>query len=144
MASSLDFRAYNYDEVKGILQERVEFVFVRNVLSEDCLALIAEKTFEAKDVRKGLFLLKESGEVAEFHNSRKILLKHSEEALTKLADYVPKESQLDSEEKAIVNLIKEHEGKTVKEIFPTYETKTGKSYRTFQRKIKRFREKQSS
>jgi len=136
MPSTLDFRAYSYDEIKDILQERAQFAFVRGVLDQDCLSLIAERTFAAKDLRKGLFLLKESGEIAESRSSRSILIEHTEEASTTLSDHISKEGDLDSEEQSILQLVKEHEGKTVREIFTAYEQKTGKSYRTFQRKIK--------
>src|SRR3989344_2314746 len=136
MPSLLDFRSYTYDEVHGILEERVKYVFVRGVLDSSCLDLIAEKAFEAKDLRKGLFLLKESGEIAESSSSRKILSSHTEKALSKLADFIHKEEDLNSEEKTILDIVKRNQGKTVKEIFGEYKVKTGKSYRTFQRKIK--------
>ena len=69
----LEFKPYNYEETKNILKERTEYAFFPNVVTEEALKLIADKTFEAKDIRSGLYLLKESGDIAELESSKKIL-----------------------------------------------------------------------
>ena len=131
---NLDFKSYNTNEIDSILRERAEYAFVKNVMSDECFELISEKTSEFKDLRTGLFLLKESGEIAESKSSRKITKEHTMIALEKLNASIIKEVK--DENKDVLDLIKSNSGKTTAEIFKEYEFKHGKSYRTFQRKIK--------
>ncbi|MEK6948511.1 MAG: AAA family ATPase [Nanoarchaeota archaeon] len=131
---TLEFKTYNANEIDSILRERAEYAFVKNVMDDECFELISEKTFEFKDLRTGLFLLKESGEVAESLSSRKITPEHTMKALEKLNASIIKE--VNDDNKDVIDLIKLNSGKTTAEIFKEYESKYGKSYRTFQRKIK--------
>lgn len=131
---TLDFKAYTADETDFILRERADYAFVKGVIDDECFELISEKAFEFKDLRTGLFLLKESGEIAESKSSRKIIPEHTMKALEKLNSSLIKE--INDDNKDVIDLIKNNSGKTTAEIFKEYESKSGKSYRTFQRKIK--------
>ncbi|MBI2109590.1 AAA family ATPase [Candidatus Woesearchaeota archaeon] len=131
---SLEFRPYTLEETKGILKQRIEYAFVRNVFLEEALDLVASKTYEAKDIRTGLFLLKEAGEQAELKSSRSILKEHAALAFEKLKDFNVKNSlNLGVDEREILAHIKTNSGKTIgqlhKEAFPDM------SYRNFRRKI---------
>ena len=74
LAEVVEFKSYNYEEIKDILRERVNYAFVPNVLGDDAFEKIVEKTHEMGDVRSGLFLLKNAGEEAEGKSKRKIEL----------------------------------------------------------------------
>ena len=49
---------------------------------------------------------------------------------------IKKSSDLDDEEKAILNLIKENSGKSITELYKVYSKNNDKTYRTFLRKIR--------
>jgi len=138
MAEILEFKKYNFDEVKGILKERVNYALVPDVLEEDAFNLIAEKTFEIGDVRVGLFLLKNSAEEAENKSSKKINVEHVNVALDKLNEFHRKSSGvLNDEEKFILKVVKENSGKTAKDVYDNYKNKDGMlAYSTFLRKMK--------
>ena len=59
----LEFRAYTAKETKDILQKRVGFAFAPGVVDEEAFDLIVQTTYEAGDMRAGLYLLKEAGEL---------------------------------------------------------------------------------
>jgi len=134
----LEFKPYNLEETKGILKQRIEYAFAPNTVDSEVLNKIAEKTFEAGDIRVGLFLLKEAGEITEGRSSKKIDLKDAESAIKKLKDFqIKSTSNLDDDENIILNTIKENSGKTSMEIFEMYKRKGGKkSYASYQRKLK--------
>ncbi len=127
-----EFKPYNQKETLEILKQRAEYVFSPGVLNQELLELIAKKTFELEDLRVGLYLLNQSGEMAENKSSKKINLEHINEAISSL---VKTNLNTDSDIETILELIKQNSGKTKTEIFKIYEQKEGKSYRTFQRKV---------
>ncbi len=132
----LEFKPYNLEETKGILEQRIKYGFAPNVFEKDALNLIMEKTFELKDVRTGLFLLRESANLAEDESSKKITLDHVKNVILKLNPFKIRNSKdFDEEEKEILNLVKENSGKTTKEIYDIYSKNHEINYRTFQRKI---------
>jgi len=87
-----DFRAYNFEETRGILREREKYAFVPNIWDYDAFETIINKTFDLKDIRSGLFLMKRSGEIAEARASRKIEPADVEKAVEKLKDFYDKPS----------------------------------------------------
>ncbi|MDO8628688.1 MAG: AAA family ATPase [Nanoarchaeota archaeon] len=136
-AEVINFEPYNYEETYTILQKRVHHAFVQNVFDKEAFDIIAQKTFSLRDIRAGLFLLKEAGEIAETAASRKIILKHAEQAAEKLDNFKIRSSEtLNDADKELLEIIKKHSGKTSSEIFSHYQ-KTGgeQTYRTFQRKL---------
>ena len=136
----LEFKPYNYEETKGILNHRIDLAFVPNVFEKDTLKLVIDKTYETNDIRSGIFLLKQSGDIAESKSSRKITHDHIKEAISKLSSFnFNKSSALIDEDKIILDLIKENSGDSITEIYDLYKDKGDKSYRTFQRKIEKFK-----
>ncbi len=138
----LEFRPYNKDETKGILEQRRDLAFHSGVWDNDAFAKIVEKTYEREDIRTGLHLMKEAGLNAEAESSRKILLKHAEQALLKIDEISVKSSdELDDEARFILNLVKDNSGEKIGDIFKTYQKEGGSSsYKTFQRKIQKLSE----
>lgn len=134
----IEFKPYNYDETNGIIKQRIEYAFVPNVWENEAIDLISEKTAEKKDIRAGLFLLKESGNFAEMKSSKKITLDHAKESVKKLDNFHSKSVEvLDNDEKQILDLIKDNNGKSTKQLYDTYKDKKGAlAYTTFQRKVK--------
>ena len=135
----IEFRSYTLSEIKNILKERVKFALFDNVLSDDILEPIAEKTFEFKDLRSGLFLIKESANCAEDSSRKNINMDDVNKAISKLMDFKKKDSsKLSDDEIEIIELIKNNSGKRIGDIFKEYQIKNPNMvYKTFQRKIKK-------
>jgi len=131
----LEFKPYNREEIKSILKKRIEWAFPQNTVSNEVLNIIISKTFELTDIRTGLFLLRESGLSAESESRKVIELEHAKKAIIKLSDF-KKPLSLDEDEEIILSSIKENPDKTTQELFDIYTKNTGRSIRTFQRRIK--------
>ncbi len=134
----LIFKPYTFTETKMILQKRVEFAFAPGVLDQKAFDKIVERSFEAKDIRAGLYLLKEAGEIAEQNAQRKISMNHADKAIAKLRDFKLKSTTtLDAQEQTILDLVKVNSGSTTKQIYEFYQKKGGgQSYSNFHKKIK--------
>lgn len=137
MSESLEFKPYNFAETGDILKQRMEYAFVPNVFDEDAFELVLQKTFEQEDIRTGLHLMRESGNIAEEKASRKIKMEHAKEALAKLDSFIIKKSaDLNDEEQSILEMIKNNTDKKIGELYDIYREKGGKLvYKSFQRKI---------
>tara|TARA_Y100000310_G_scaffold326983_1_gene392660 strand:- start:1132 stop:2190 length:1059 start_codon:yes stop_codon:yes gene_type:complete len=133
----IEFKPYNLEETSGILKTRRDFAFVPNVFQEEAFDLIVNKTFQLKDMRSGLFLLRESGNQAEMRASKQIIKDHSLKAVQKLESFKIKNSaDFDDHTQQILNLIKENQGMTIKELFDAYLAKNGDlAFSTFNRKV---------
>ncbi len=130
----IEFKPYNLNETESILKQRTEYAFSPNSLDKEAFDLVVKKAFEIGDLRTGLFLLKQAGEVAENKSSKKIDISCVKNAIDTLALI---DLDNDPDLLTITEIIKENPGKNKTEIFKIYEDKGGsKSYRTFQRKIK--------
>lgn len=142
MPNLLKFEPYNKEEIKGILKQRKDHAFVKDVFEEDAFNLIVEKTFEMNDIRAGLYLLKESASIAENKSSKKITFEEANEATNSLNHFkIKKVEDLIDDEKKILELIQQNSGKTIKELFDIYKNRAGEGvYRTFQRKITSLKE----
>ncbi len=137
MPEVLEFQPYNFEEIEGILKQRIEFALIPNVLEKEAFELIAKKTFEVRDIRAGLFLLKESVNAAESEASRRVRINHANKAVEKLNDFHIKSSaDLADDELRILDFIKMHSGKSMGDIYKEYEKNMPLAYRTFFRKIK--------
>ena len=138
----LFFRAYNEAEIAGILKQRKEYAFVPDCWEEDAFAEIVQKCAEVQDLRVGLYLMKESGNIAEEKGSKRVALPHVAEAIKKVEDFhiKPKEG-LDEELTVILDLIRDHSGKKIGEVFSAYAEMGGElSYKSFQRRILKLEE----
>ncbi len=136
---TLEFRQYNKEETRGILKQRVEYAFVPNVWNEDAFELIVEKAADLKDIRHGLYLLRQAGLTAEENSSRKIILEHANKSVEKLSEFtIKKSTDLEEETRAVLNIVKENSGKRIGELYSIYKEKGGfGTYKTFQRRIEK-------
>ncbi len=135
----LEFRPYSRGETRGILEQRKELAFHPGVWENDAFEKIIEKTFEREDIRTGLHLMKEAGDNAEAESSRKILIKHAEQAILKIDEISIKNSdELDDEARFILNIVKDNSGQKIGDIFRLFQKEGGgSSYKTFQRRIQK-------
>jgi len=134
MPEYLEFKEYTFEETKDIILQRINLCFYDNIWEANAINLVVSKTSEMKDIRSGLFLLKESGIFAENKGSRNILKNHTQEAISKLEGFKIKDSkEFNKDEQLVLELIKKNTGKTIKELFDLFDTEM--SYRTFHRKI---------
>ncbi len=136
------FRPYNESEIAGILRQRRDYAFVDGCWDEDAFTELVQKCTETDDVRVGLYLMREAGNLAEERSSRKITAAHVAEALKKVDDFhiKPKEG-MDEEMKNILDLIREQTGRKIGEIYATYAERGGDmSYKSFQRRIIKLKE----
>jgi archaeal cell division control protein 6 len=138
----LEFRKYNSVEIKGILKHRMGYAFVEGVWEDDAFNIVAERTAKIEDIRSGLYLMKESGNIAEEKSSRKIKLEHVNEAIKKMDEFtIKKKEDLDTEEQLILKIVKSNSGKRIGDLFKVYQQQGGEGvYKTFQRKIKKLEE----
>jgi archaeal cell division control protein 6 len=142
MLEQIEFPHYNEKEIEGILRDRITYAFNTNCVDDNALELISHKAAELKDLRIGLFLLRESTVIAEGLNCRRITLEHVNKAITKIDQFTIKNTdELDVEAKLILKIVKEYSGKKIGDLFKLYEKAGGKSsYKTFQRKITKLEE----
>ncbi|MEK6904317.1 MAG: AAA family ATPase [Nanoarchaeota archaeon] len=136
-ADVINFEKYNFDETYNIMKKRVEHAFVANVFEKDAFEVAAEKAYSLGDVRAGLFLLKEAGEIAEGRASRKITLGDANKAVEKLKEFKIRSSlSFNETDQKILDIIKANSGKSATDLFEIFQREGGdKTYRTFWRKI---------
>ncbi len=142
MAELLEFKQYNFSETRGILSERMKYAFAPSVWEEEAFNMVAKKTSSIKDIRSGLFLLKESATLAEDKSQKKVTVEHVKQAIEKLDQFTSKKTEeLDEESKFILSIVKNSSGNRIGELYKEYQKEGGKtSYKTFQRKITRLEE----
>jgi len=138
----LEFKKYNAEQTRGILKDRMKYAFTDGVWEDNAFDLVAEKTAKIEDIRTGLYLMKESGNISENKSSRKITVEHVNEAVKKMDEFsIKKKEDLDDEEQLILKIVKSNSGKRIGDLFRTYQQQGGEGvYKTFQRKIKKLEE----
>jgi orc1/cdc6 family replication initiation protein len=136
-AEMLEFKAYNEQEVHTILSQRLPFAFQDNVWSDDAFTHVARVTAAHGDIRTGLYLLREAGNIAEEKFAARVELVHAQAAVEKLEKFtIKKQTSLAEEEQHILSIAREHPDSKIGDLFRTYQEKGGQSsYKTFQRKI---------
>ena len=142
MLDLLEFKTYDLEETKGILKERIKYAFVAGVWDDDTFELIAKKTAENEDIRTGLFMIKESGRIAEDRSSRKIEIDDAKAAIKKAEEVnIRSSDKLEDDIKSILTIIKNNSGKKMGDLFKIYGERGGEqTYKTFSRKIKKLEE----
>lgn len=135
----VEFRPYTPEETEAILRERVTLAFRPGTFAPDAFSAVAAKAAEVKDIRAGLFLLREAALQAEAKSSKTVSLPHVEAAVAKLDEFTVKNaSELEDEVKFILDIVKAHSGLRIGDLYRKYEKEGGKaSYKTFQRKLAR-------
>jgi cell division control protein 6 len=137
-AEMLEFRPYNEAEIQGILKQRMDYAFVPGVWQDDAFDTVTKKTFELKDVRQGLFMMKQAGYEAEERASRKIEMADVEKAMEKQQEFsIKNPEELEDDTQQILDVLKRSSGEKIGDIFRKYKEEGGKKeYKSFQRKIK--------
>ena len=138
MAEPLEFKPYNLPETRDILKQRMDYAFVPNAWNDDAFELIVKQTADLEDMRSGLHLMREAGNIAEEKASRKILLEHAQSAIEKVDLFkIKKSTDLSEEEQMILDLIKGQQGEhKIGDLYRMYKEKNGQLvYKSFQRKI---------
>ena len=132
----LEFKPYTEKEMYEILKQRIEYAFPPKVFPLSSLKELSEIAFQSKDVRSGIYLLKESGLIAEQESSRTITQEHIQKAIEKFKDFQVKDKQETPEQiQDLLEFIKQNQNKTSTELFDLYAPKT--SYRTFHRNLQK-------
>jgi len=134
----LEFKPYNYDETKGILEERKNAGFFPGVFSEEAFEKIVETCFEKEDIRVGIFLLKQSANNAENKSQRKVLVNHV--ATEKLEMFEKAKIDLNEDDRTILKIVKEKPGLSIAEIYVVFSANSDKSLRTVRRRIERLKD----
>ena len=138
----LYFKPYSHEEIKGILEERKKYAFVPGVWEEQAFNQLVEKTAKVGDLRVGLYMMKEAGNLAEDKSVKKINENQVNEAIHKVNEFQIKEKEgMDEELINILDLIKNNSQGRIGDLFNIYEKNSGKlSYKSFKRKIDKLKE----
>ncbi len=138
MPELIEFRQYDAKETREILKQRLDAAFVPGVWEPAAFDLVAERAATSRDIRAGLFLLKQAGQRAESVASKKVTAEHVRSAVAAIGEFTVKsKDDLGEEEQFIFDLIKKQDGAMkMGDVYNEYKRQGGKaSYKTFQRKI---------
>jgi cell division control protein 6 len=142
LSEILEFKPYTLLETKDIIAQRISYAFKEGILEHEAMDAIVKKTYEMQDLRKGLYLLREAGNLAEERSQRRITIDQIAAAMKKLDEFtINKEEELDEEEKFIFTLVKKHPDKKTGDLFALYTENGGSSsLKTFSRKLNKLEE----
>lgn len=117
------FTNYNVEQIKKILEERINESFIENSVEEPTLNLCAALAGgEHGDARRAIDLLRVSGELAERQQSNKVTIEHVREASLKIEEN-KEEASLKSyplHEKLVIIAIMKANGSSTGEIYSSY------------------------
>jgi len=117
------FTNYNVEQIKKILEERINEAFVENSVEESALNLCAALAGgEHGDARRAIDLLRVAGEIAERQQSDKVTTKNVEEARQKIEEN-KEETSLEAfplHEKLVILAIMKANGSSTGEIYSSY------------------------
>jgi cell division control protein 6 len=132
--NNIEFKPYTTKEMKSIVERRSQQAFRPGVINDKTIHEISINS--ETDVRRAISILLESGRNAEKDASKKILVKHVQEAINKMTDSLPK--KLNNHEEKIIRIIKENKGIISGDAYKLYKKMHGKlSIRSFRRYINR-------
>jgi len=117
------FTNYNVEQIKKILQERINESFIKNSVGESTLNLIAALAGgEHGDARRAIDLLRVAGELAERQQSDKVTVEHVREASQKIEENKEEKSlkSFPLHEKLILIAIMKANGSSTGEIYSSY------------------------
>lgn len=139
MAEMMEFKPYSKEETEEILNYRKNYAFVSGVWEESAFKLVVDKTVELKDLRSGLYLMKEAGNMAENRSSKKIEVDDVNNVIGKLDSFsIKSSSSLDDELKFVLVVVKKNPQTKIGGLYEKYKEEGGeKTYKTFQRSIKK-------
>ncbi len=135
----IEFKPYNSNETKGILENRMKYAFQKGVWANDAFDLVVKKATELQDIRSGLYIMREAGNASEERASKNIEIVDVEFAIKKLNDFsIKKSTDLDEESQRILEIARGNTGSKIGDLFKVYEKQGGQmTYKTFQRKIEK-------
>ena len=117
------FTNYNVEQIKKILEERINEAFVEDTVEESALNLCAALAGgEHGDARRAIDLLRVAGEIAERQQSDKVTTKNVEQAKQKIEEN-KEETSLEAfplHEKLIILAIMKANGSSTGEIYSSY------------------------
>ncbi|MDB4849675.1 AAA family ATPase [Nitrosopumilus sp.] len=117
------FTNYNVEQIKKILEERINESFIENAIEEPALNLCAALAGgEHGDARRAIDLLRVAGELAERQQSDKVTIEHVREASLKIEEN-KEEASLKSyplHEKLVLLAIMKANGSSTGEIYSSY------------------------
>mgnify|MGYP000232900796 CR=1 FL=1 len=117
------FTNYNVEQIKKILQERINESFVGDSVEEPALNLIAALAGgEHGDARRAIDLLRVAGELAERQQSDKVTIEHVREASQKMEENKEEKSlkSFPLHEKLVLIAIMKSNGSSTGEIYSSY------------------------
>lgn len=117
------FTNYNVEQIKKILEERINESFVANSVDEPALNLIAALAGgEHGDARRAIDLLRVAGELAERQQSDKVTIEHVREASQKMEENKEEKSlkSFPLHEKLVLIAIMKANGSSTGEIYSSY------------------------
>jgi cell division control protein 6 len=117
------FTNYNVEQIKKILEERINKSFVENSVEEPALNLIAALAGgEHGDARRAIDLLRVAGELAERQQSDKVTIEHVREATQKIEENKEEKSlrSFPLHEKLVLLAIMKANGSSTGEIYSSY------------------------
>ena len=119
------FTNYNVEQIKKILEERINESFIADAVEEPALNLCAALAGgEHGDARRAIDLLRVAGELAERQQSEKVNIEHVREASQKIEEN-KEEASLKSyplHEKLVILSIMKANGSSTGEIYTQYKT----------------------
>ena len=117
------FTNYNVEQIKKILEERINESFIENAIEDPALNLCAALAGgEHGDARRAIDLLRVAGELAERQQSDKVTIEHVREASLKIEEN-KEETSLKSyplHEKLVLLAIMKANGSSTGEIYSSY------------------------
>lgn len=117
------FTNYNVEQIKKILEERINESFIENAIEDPALNLCAALAGgEHGDARRAIDLLRVAGELAERQQSDKVTIEHVREASLKIEEN-KEEASLKSyplHEKIVLLAIMKANGSSTGEIYSSY------------------------
>ncbi|MEM5843689.1 MAG: AAA family ATPase [Candidatus Aenigmatarchaeota archaeon] len=121
----IEFKPYNVQEMKDIIEERIKNAF--HSVEEGVAILVANFAVQkGSDVRVGLECLLRAGRLAESENSDKLKVLHVKKVLPQIKPAKPKilEENISENEKIILEILKEKKSLTSGELYREYCKKT--------------------
>ena len=134
----ITFPPYSYSEIEDILRDRAKAGFYPNVLGDDVLEEIAMYTVDNGDLRTGINLLRNCGNIAEANASREITMEHFNQAVDSLVSVNVLQildSLTDNERSLLELIIDSKDNITAGELGEAFREKEKVSYASFNRTL---------
>ncbi|RJX51444.1 ORC1-type DNA replication protein [Halonotius pteroides] len=124
------FPRYSTEEIASILRERVKRGFHDGVIGSPELDTVTEYTADSGDLRVGIDLLRRAGLQAEMRASRTITDEDIEAAYEKSKHVHLSRSLegLSESERALIEVLLDHDGKQAGEVYAVFSEETGLGY----------------